>query len=102
VARVSTALKCAAPDATVLMAFRRLLDRVAPWRWLAAAVLTVPMLYLLPVSDGVRFGQGNAFLVLACLADLALGTGRWHRRRGVWIGLATAIKLTPGVFFVHF
>jgi alpha-1,2-mannosyltransferase len=99
---VWTALQVAATYATVLIAFRRVLDRVAPWRWLAAALLTVPMLYLLPVSDGIRFGQVNAFLVLACLADLALDTGRWHRRRGVWIGLATAIKLTPGVFFVHF
>ena len=99
---VWTALQVAATYLTVVVAFRRLLDRVAAWRWLAAAVVTVPLLYLLPVSDGVRFGQVNAFLVLACRADLALPLGRWHRVRGIWIGLATAIKLTPGVFFVHF
>jgi alpha-1,2-mannosyltransferase len=47
----------------------------------------------------VRFGQVNAFLVLACLADLAVRRPWW--RRGVLIGLSIAVKLTPGVFFVH-
>ncbi|GAA4351358.1 glycosyltransferase 87 family protein [Angustibacter luteus] len=97
-----TGMQVAATYATVMIAFRRLLARVEPWRWVAGALVTVPMLYLLPVSDGVRFGQVNAFLVLACLGDLALPLGPWHRVRGIWIGLATAIKLTPGVFFVHF
>jgi alpha-1,2-mannosyltransferase len=99
---VWTGLQAAATYGTVLLAFRSVLARVGGWRYVAGALLTVPMLYLLPVSDGVRFGQVNAFLVLACLADLTLRVGRWHRRRGVWIGVATAIKLTPGVFWVHF
>ena len=90
---VWTGLQVAATYATVMIAFRRLLARVGAWRWVAGSLLTVPLLYLLPVSDGVRFGQVNAFLVLACLADLALPVGRWHRLRGVWIGLATAVKL---------
>ena len=33
-------------------------------------LLTAPMLWLHPVSDGIRFGQVNAFMVLACLMDL--------------------------------
>lgn len=74
--------------------------RRAPW---LLGLLTVGTLYLLPVSDGFRFGQVNAFLVLACLVDLLrprLRLVRWLPQ-GVLIGLATAIKLTPGVFIVH-
>ncbi|HEX3004450.1 MAG TPA: glycosyltransferase 87 family protein [Angustibacter sp.] len=100
-----TALQVAATYATVLIAFRRLLVRFGTWRWLAGAVVTAPLLYLHPVSDGVRFGQVNAFLVLACLVDVAVARTpgrRWLGPRGVWVGLATAVKLTPGVFLVHF
>ncbi len=101
-----TALQVAATYATVLIAFRRLLTRTGGWRWLVGALVTAPLLYLHPVSDGVRFGQVNAFLVLACLVDLAverstLARRRWLGPRGTWVGLATAVKLTPGVFLVH-
>lgn len=71
------------------------------WVW---AGLSVAVVYLLPVSDGLRFGQVNVFLVLACLVDvLRPARPAWLRRipQGVLIGLATAIKLTPGVFLVH-
>ncbi|MDF8266030.1 glycosyltransferase 87 family protein [Luteipulveratus flavus] len=71
--------------------------------WLLG-LLTVAVLYLLPVSDGFRFGQVNAFLVLGCLLDLMRPRLRWLDRvpQGVLVGVATAIKLTPGVFIVHF
>jgi alpha-1,2-mannosyltransferase len=94
-----TALQVLATYGAVLIAFRALLRRTGAWRWLAGAVVTAPVLWLNPVADGVRFGQVNAFLVLACLADLALRRTRW--RRGVLIGLSIAVKLTPGVFLVH-
>lgn len=96
---VWTVLQVLATYATVLIAFRRLLVRAGGWRWVAGAVVTAPLLWLHPVSDGVRFGQVNAFLVLVCLADLAVERRRWAR--GTLIGLATAVKLTPGVFLVH-
>ena len=62
------------------------------------------MLWLHPVSDGIRFGQVNAFMVLACLMDLREPRPGLVRRvpRGVLVGLAMAVKLTPGVFVVHF
>lgn len=94
-----TVLQVAATYLTVVIAFRRLLDRTGGWRWIAGAVLTAPMLWILPVSDGVRFGQVNAFIVLLCVADLCGVRARWAR--GTLIGLATAVKLTPGVFLVH-
>ena len=100
---VWTALQVAATAATVWIAFAAFLSRVGPrWAVLAGAVLTAPMLWLHPVADGVRFGQVNAFIVLACLADLALPPSRWARwPRGLLIGVVTAVKLTPGVFLIH-
>ncbi len=116
-----TALQVAATYGTVLIAFRRVLALAGGWRWVAGAALTGPMLWLLPVSDGVRFGQVNAFLILVCLADVAVRRPRpsasprrpertgWAGRSawpswssGTLIGLATAVKLTPGVFWVHY
>ena len=62
------------------------------------------MLWLHPVSDGIRFGQVNAFMVLACLMDLRQPRPGLLRRvpPGVLVGLAMSIKLTPGVFVVHY
>lgn len=94
-----TALQVVATYLTVLIAFRPLLARAGQWRLVAGALVCAPMLWLHPVADGVRFGQVNAFIVLACLADLAVRRPRWAR--GTLIGLATAVKLTPGVFWVH-
>jgi alpha-1,2-mannosyltransferase len=94
-----TALQVLATYGAVLIAFRALLRRAGSARWVAGALVTAPILWLNPVSDGVRFGQVNAFLVLACLADLAVRRPWW--RRGVLIGLSIAVKLTPGVFLVH-
>jgi alpha-1,2-mannosyltransferase len=79
-------------------------ERLATWRPVIIAALTVPMLWLHPVADGIRFGQVNAFLVLACLADLIRPRPRILRALppGMLVGLATAVKLTPGVFIVHY
>ena len=99
-----TLAQVAATYGTVLLAFRPLLARAGGWRRVAGAVLTVPVLWMLPVSDGIRFGQINAFLVLLCTADLLAVQAPWARwtgARGALIGVATAIKLTPGVFLVH-
>jgi alpha-1,2-mannosyltransferase len=94
-----TALQVAATYATVMIVFRALLERAGQWRWLAGALVTAPMLWLHPVADGVRFGQVNAFIVLACAADLVVRRPGWAR--GALIGMAVAVKLTPGVFLVH-
>lgn len=82
----------------------RILRPTGPWLPLALAGLTAPMLWLHPVGDGIRFGQVNAFIVLACLMDLRDPRPGLVRRvpRGVLVGLAMAVKLTPGVFVVHF
>ncbi|MEO5609160.1 MAG: glycosyltransferase 87 family protein [Ornithinibacter sp.] len=99
-----TALQVIATTATVWYAAYRLIPRAGPWSPLALAALTAPMLWLHPVGDGIRFGQVNAFLVLAVLMDLREPRPGLLARipRGVLVGLAMAVKLTPGVFLVHF
>ncbi|WP_404386621.1 glycosyltransferase 87 family protein [Knoellia locipacati] len=99
-----TAAQVAATTAIVWYAGWRLIHRAGPWVPLALAALVAPMLWLHPVSDGIRFGQVNAFMVLACLMDLRRprpGLLR-HVPAGVLVGLAMSIKLTPGVFVIHY
>jgi alpha-1,2-mannosyltransferase len=83
----------------VTVAYRPLLDRFGAWRPLALGVLTAAVLWLLPVEDSIRFGQVDIFLVGLCLADYMVKAPRWPR--GMLVGIATAVKLTPGVFILH-
>ncbi|GII04784.1 hypothetical protein Pta02_67920 [Planobispora takensis] len=69
------------------------------WMPLAFAFLTVMCTYLMPIRDQVRFGQVDILLVALCLADCAARRPVWPR--GMLIGLATAVKLTPGVFLIY-
>lgn len=98
------AAQVAANAAIVWYAGWRLIHRYGPRAPIALALLTVPMLWLHPVSDGIRFGQVNAFIVLAALMDLRQPRPRLLRwlPPGVLVGLAMSIKLTPGVFVVHY
>ncbi|WP_433436048.1 glycosyltransferase 87 family protein [Nonomuraea sp. CA-141351] len=86
---------------TVGFAFREVLRREAlrqyvPWVF---ALLMVACAYLMPIRDQVRFGQVDILLVALCLADCVARKPWWPR--GFLIGLATAVKLTPGVFLIY-
>ncbi|MGI5162274.1 glycosyltransferase 87 family protein [Microbispora sp. CA-102843] len=86
---------------SVRHAFRALLDGVrgalaAP---LLFAVLCAACTYLMPIRDQFRFGQVDLFLLALCLLDCVARRPWWPR--GMLIGLATAVKLTPGVFLVY-
>jgi alpha-1,2-mannosyltransferase len=62
-------------------------------------IVTVACLYLMPIRDQIRFGQVDLFLVALCLLDCVVRRPWWPR--GVLIGIATAVKLTPGVFLIY-
>ncbi|GIF71469.1 glycosyltransferase 87 family protein [Asanoa siamensis] len=65
------------------------------WRpWALVALLCV---FLAPVRDTVSFGQVNLVLLALVWWDLR----RPSARAGVGIGVATAVKLTPGLFVVY-
>ncbi|MEV0756606.1 glycosyltransferase 87 family protein [Streptosporangium sp. NPDC050280] len=70
------------------------------WTPLLFAALMIACTYLMPIRDQVRFGQVDILLVALCLADCVARRPLWPR--GMLIGLATAVKLTPGVFLIYF
>jgi alpha-1,2-mannosyltransferase len=79
--------------------FRPLLARTGPYSTIAYAGLLVAAEFLMPVRDTFYFGQVNLFLVGLVVADLTVVRGRWPR--GLLIGLAAAIKLTPALFIPY-
>jgi alpha-1,2-mannosyltransferase len=84
---------------TVRQAFREPIRRSGRWGPITMGVLVGATAHLMPVSDQIRFGQVDLFLVALCAADCLTPSPRWPR--GLLIGLATAVKLVPGVFLVY-
>lgn len=69
--------------------------------WYAWAVATALALVFEPVRETFTFGQVNTLLLALVAADLLFGVARGRPWGGVGIGLATAVKLTPGVFILY-
>ncbi|MER7457630.1 glycosyltransferase family 87 protein [Micromonospora sp. NPDC126480] len=92
-----------------------LLAVVVTTRWLVDPViarhhlprvftLTVAVLLVLAVEstrETITFGQINMLLVVLILADLLFAVPRNGRWAGIGVGLATALKLFPGIFIVY-
>jgi alpha-1,2-mannosyltransferase len=83
----------------VRLAFRPLLARARGYAPAVFAGLFAGCAYLLPLRQEMHLGQVDILLVALCLLDCATVRPRWPR--GMLIGLATAIKLVPGVFIVY-
>jgi alpha-1,2-mannosyltransferase len=69
--------------------------------WFAVAVALCLALCFEPVRETLTFGQVNTLLLTLVAGDVLFGLSRGKRWAGVGIGLATAIKLTPGVFILY-
>jgi len=67
---------------------------------LAVCGVVVVALALEPVRETLRFGQINLILMAMVAADCLLRRTPWPR--GLLIGLAAAVKLTPAVFVLFF
>ena len=78
----------AAALGVAVLAMRPVVER------LGLPVTTALLLVSTPVRSHVRFGQVGLFLVLLVAADLL----RRRAHKGWGVGLATAIKLTPGIY----
>ncbi|MFL6138898.1 MAG: glycosyltransferase 87 family protein [Frankiaceae bacterium] len=94
-----TAAELAAVAWLAARAFRPVLDRTGRGRPFLLAALAGGVLWLDPVREVVKFGQVDLFMVGLALADCVAVRPRWPR--GALIGLATAIKLTPGLFIPY-
>jgi alpha-1,2-mannosyltransferase len=70
-------------------------------RWFALAIAAGLAAAYEPMRETITFGQVNMLLVILVLADLLLLVAPGRRWAGVGIGLATAIKLTPGAFVLY-
>ncbi|AHW64408.1 Putative membrane protein [Corynebacterium glyciniphilum AJ 3170] len=65
------------------------------------ALMALPVaVWLWPVTHTLEFGQINILLMLMVAADLLLPRTPWPR--GMLIGFAAALKLTPAVFGLYF
>jgi alpha-1,2-mannosyltransferase len=90
------------PVAVVAWTLLTIVALVAVWRLSVqlptALMVTVVAASLLlePVRETLGFGQINLMLCALILYDVLQVK---HSRRGVWIGVAAGIKLTPLVFF---
>jgi alpha-1,2-mannosyltransferase len=79
--------------------FRPLLARLGPYAPAVFGAVFGCCALLFPLQQEIYFGQIDIFLLALCLLDCAVAHPRWPR--GLLIGLATAIKLVPGVFIVY-
>nr|WP_232074597.1 glycosyltransferase 87 family protein [Phytohabitans suffuscus] len=102
---VAIVFSCAAAVVTTGLLLWWLFDPVARregWtRWFAFAIAACLVAAFEPLRETFSFGQVNTLLLFLVAADLLWLVGRGHRAAGVGIGLATAIKLTPGIFILY-
>src|SRR5258705_9879534 len=74
-----------------------------PWLrrcWLAIAIVAPAVIYLEPIRSNFDFGQINVVLMTLVIADCVPRRTPWPR--GLLLGVAIALKLTPAVFLLYF
>jgi alpha-1,2-mannosyltransferase len=92
-------LTCAAIGA-IAVAVGRTIGAGHHRRPAVVAAVACALLVSAPAQSNLRFGQVSVFIVLLALIDgMALTPARY---RGVLVGVAAAIKLTPLLFVVYF
>lgn len=68
--------------------------------WLAAGAVALAVWWLEPIQANFSFGQVNVILMTMVIADCVPRRTPWPR--GLLLGLAIALKLTPAVFLLYF
>jgi alpha-1,2-mannosyltransferase len=69
--------------------------------WFAVGLVLALLIAFEPARETFLFGQVNLLLVALVAGDLLLGVRRGRKWAGIGVGLATAIKLTPGLFILY-
>ncbi|KXW76820.1 glycosyltransferase 87 family protein [Mycolicibacterium phlei] len=68
--------------------------------WLATAIVAPAVVFLEPIRSNFDFGQINVVLMTLVIADCVPRRTPWPR--GLLLGVAIALKLTPAVFLLYF
>lgn len=98
---ISIAAIIASAAVLVFLVLRERIRLPKPLLFAAAGVGTAFAFTLEPFRQTLSFGQINIYLALLVVVDLLVLGRRGSKWTGVGIGLATAIKLTPGIFIVY-
>ena len=69
--------------------------------WYAFGIAACLAIAFEPVRETITFGQVNTLLLALVAADMLFGVAAGRKWAGVGIGLAVAVKLTPGVFILY-
>ena len=70
------------------------------WSWWTVGWLLPAALFLEPVRNTLSYGQVNVALMALVSVDCLSARARWPR--GALVGVAAAVKLTPGAFVLFF
>ncbi|MDT7712505.1 MAG: alpha,2-mannosyltransferase [Pseudonocardiales bacterium] len=98
---LSFGLAIAALSVTIYLCIRRLYPAANLWTALVVSGFALPLaLWLEPVRETIGYGQINLILMMLVAADCLVEQPRWPR--GLLVGIAAAIKLTPAVFLLYF
>jgi len=88
---VAASLQCFAASTTGEAGTR--MRRLLPWALPAALLLE-------PIRSTLTYGQINVLLMALVSVDCLTAAPRWPR--GIGVGIAAALKLTPGIFVLFF
>ena len=94
-----TAVTVIVLGAVVRTCFAPLLRRFGRAAPIALVLSSWPRPALSPVEDHLRFGQVGIPLMACCIFDCMVEHPRWPR--GALVGIATAVKLVPGLFIPY-
>jgi alpha-1,2-mannosyltransferase len=69
--------------------------------WFAGTAAVILVSAIEPVRETIWFGQVSLLITALVLGDLLRPGARRSRWTGIGVGLATAVKLYPGIFIIH-
>ncbi|UYP19064.1 glycosyltransferase 87 family protein [Rhodococcus sp. Z13] len=98
---VFTLVSLAALTVTLRLVITRVWPQLGPRAsWTATTIAAAATVLLEPVRETISFGQINLVLMALVAVDVLTKNPKWPR--GLLIGLAAAVKLTPAAFLLLF
>jgi alpha-1,2-mannosyltransferase len=86
--------------AIIALSWQMLGYRITPYLACISALLAIVCMFLEPVRTTLFYGQINLVLMLLVLWDTS--SGERSRLKGIGVGIAAGIKLTPAYFVLYY